>query len=273
MSNHLHLVLKTPEPNLARGMQGFLSSYANAWSRRHQFAGHVFQGRYRAELVEDESYLWVLTRYVHLNPVRARLVPNPADWAWSSYPGYQWRRRRLSWVSYDELLASWDGAFGGGDANGAYRRYVTQGLEESVPSPWLEARHGWILGSEAFIDRIRTIVEGNRSRDRRREGRQIEATELPRLCRVVCAFYGIEPSELRRRGSKHPARPVLAHLARQYSQATNAELAVVLGLGRAESVPNLTKRLANWVSKDRKALEELGQLEQELSETTPRRKT
>ncbi len=62
MSNHFHLVLKTPEPNLARGMQVFLSSYANASARRHRFAGHVFQGRYRTELVEDETYLWTVTR-------------------------------------------------------------------------------------------------------------------------------------------------------------------------------------------------------------------
>jgi putative transposase len=62
MSNHLHIVLKTPEPNLARGMQTFLLGYANAWTRRHKFSGHVFQGRYRTELVEDETYLWTVTR-------------------------------------------------------------------------------------------------------------------------------------------------------------------------------------------------------------------
>jgi putative transposase len=87
LSNHLHVVLKTPQPNLARGMQGFLSAYANAWARRHRFCGHVFQGRYRTELVEDETYLWTVTRYVHLNPIRARLVQHPAAWRWSSYPG------------------------------------------------------------------------------------------------------------------------------------------------------------------------------------------
>ncbi len=75
LSNHLHVVLKTPQPNLARGMQAFLSAYANASARRHRFCGHVFQGRYRAELVEDETYLWTVTRYVHLNPVR------PAWWS------------------------------------------------------------------------------------------------------------------------------------------------------------------------------------------------
>jgi hypothetical protein len=76
-------------------MQLFLSSYANGWARRHRHCGHLFQGRYRTELVEDETYLWVLTRYVHLNPVRAGLSATPEAWIWSSCPGYFRRRDRL----------------------------------------------------------------------------------------------------------------------------------------------------------------------------------
>jgi REP element-mobilizing transposase RayT len=161
LTNHLHLVLQTPEPNLARGMQSFLSAYANAWARRHRFVGHVFQGRYRAELVEDETYLWSVTRYVHLNPVRAGLVAEPATWPWSSYPGYAHRRRRLDWVAYDDLLASWSGAFGGSDAASTYRRYVTAGLAEPPPSPWSDAHQGWVLGSLHFVERLRDLVRGN----------------------------------------------------------------------------------------------------------------
>src|SRR5262249_37921539 len=135
LSNHLHVVLMTPQPNLARGMQGFLSAYANAWARRHRFWGHVFQGRYRTELVESETYLGTVTRYVHLNPVRARLVEHPAAWRWSSYPGYAHRGRRREWVAYGELVASWEGEFGGSDSAGAYRRYGYHRLGEppSVP--------------------------------------------------------------------------------------------------------------------------------------------
>ena len=99
LTNHLHLVLQTPRPNLAKGMQLFLSSYANGWARRHRHCGHLLQGRYRTELVEDETYLWVLTRYVHLNPVRAGLSATPEAWIWSSCPGYFRRRapRRPVW--------------------------------------------------------------------------------------------------------------------------------------------------------------------------------
>ena len=72
MPNHLHLLLRTPEPNLARGMQFVLSGYANWYAKRHQRPGHLFQGRYKGELIEDDSYFWTASRYIHLNPVRGR---------------------------------------------------------------------------------------------------------------------------------------------------------------------------------------------------------
>jgi putative transposase len=264
MSNHLHIVLKTPEPNLASGMQVLLSSYANAWARRHHFAGHVFQGRYRTELVEDETYLWTVTRYVHLNPVRARMVEHPAGWPWSSYPGYAHRGRRLEWVAYDELLASWGGAFGGSDPAAEYRRFVTAGLAEPPEPPWAAAQHGWILGSRAFADRVGAMVRGESRREVRRESRLVRGHSLERVRGVVCAAYGIEPSELVRRGSRHPARAALAYLARRRTAATNAELMGVLGLSRPESVPNLTRRYASWLSSDARTRRDYQRLEEEL---------
>jgi putative transposase len=264
MSNHLHIVLKTPQPNLARGMQTFLSGYANVWARRHKFSGHVFQGRYRTELVEDETYLWTVTRYVHLNPVRAGIAEHPADWVWSSYPGYAHRTRRLEWLAYDDLLASWTGAFGGSDPAGAYRRYVTAGLSAPPDSPWKDAYHGWVLGSGAFIERVKAMVRGQPARERRRESRLMLSVPLSRITEVVCAFYQIEPSELSQRGSRHPARAGLVYLARGHTLATNAELAAVLGLSRAESVPNLTRRFGDWLSTDAKIRKQLRDLERVL---------
>ena len=120
MGNHLHLLLKTPRPNLGAGMQGFLSSYAIWAGRRWRRIGHLFQGRYRAEMIEDERYYWTVSRYIHLNPVWAGLVQRPEQWAWSSYPGYRDRRRAQPWVAHDALLAAWQGEHGGRDARRAY---------------------------------------------------------------------------------------------------------------------------------------------------------
>jgi putative transposase len=270
MSNHFHVVLKTPEPNLARGMQSFLSAYANVWSRRHRFNGHVFQGRYRTELIEDESYLWTVTRYVHLNPVRARIVENPATWKWSSYPGYVRDRRRLEWVAYDELLASWAGEFGGSGSEpaAAYRRYVTAGLSLKRESPWADAYHGWILGSQKFVDRIRVMVNKQPQRDRRREARRVRGLTIARVSEVVCGEYGIEAWELSERGSRHPARAAMAYLARRHTAATNGELTEILGVSRAESVPNLTRRFEALLAGNSKVRKQLQRLEDALTGDT-----
>jgi REP element-mobilizing transposase RayT len=267
MSNHLHVVLKTPQPNLARGMQGFLSAYANAWARRHRFNGHVFQGRYRTELIEDETYLWTVTRYVHLNPVRARLVEHPGAWKWSSYPGYAREPSRLDWVAYDDLLAAWAGEFGGSGSEPAirYRRYVTAGLSQPRESPWSDAYHGWILGGQGFVERIRAMVKDQPRRDRRRESRRVQGLPISRVSEVVCAEYGIERSELSQRGSRQPARAAMAYLARRHTVATNDELAEVLGVSRAESVPNLTRRFDAWLKADSRVRKQLKRLEDELN--------
>ena len=117
MPNHFHLLVRTPRPNLSRGMQHLTSGYANWCSRRHRRPGHTFQGRFKSELIEDESYFWTVSRYIHLNPVRGKrpLADHPRDWPWSSYPGYDRRRRRVGWVAYEALHSAWRGESGGND--------------------------------------------------------------------------------------------------------------------------------------------------------------
>ncbi len=85
MSNHFHLLVKTPRPNLGRGMQAFLSAYSLWCNRRRRRAGHLFQGRYKAEMIEDEAYYWTVSRYIHLNPVRAGLVSIRDAWAYQAW--------------------------------------------------------------------------------------------------------------------------------------------------------------------------------------------
>ncbi len=215
------------------------------------------------------SYLWTVTRYVHLNPVRARLTEHPASSTWSSFPGYAHRGQRLEWVAYDELLAPWDGAFGGSDPAGAYRRYVAAGIAEPPESPWKEAYNGWILGSEAFLNRVKAIVGAQPGRERRRESRLVEGTTLPRVIDVLCEYYDIERAELGRRGSGLLARAALAYVARARTAATNAELALILGLSRPESVPNLTRQFRAGLTTDGRVRGDLRSLERALDEIGP----
>jgi hypothetical protein len=243
MNNHLQLMLKTPPPNLAAGIQGWLSGYALWVGRRRQRLGHSFQGRYRAEMIEDERYYWTVSRYIHLNPVRAGLVSRPEQWEWSSYPGYRLPQRRQAWVAHDALLAAWRGDYGGKDASAAYIRFVEAGLKEPPISPFREAFGGWILGSPRFIDELRTRVGPVVANPPAPEALQLAGLDPERICTTVAEFYGVDRSSLSCRYDPHLTRAVAVWLCRRYTEAPHRVSAESLGLSRADSVPNLTRRL------------------------------
>ena len=259
MGNHLHLLLQTPRPNLASGMQNLLSGYATWFGRRHRRPGHLFQGRYRAEMIEDESYYWTVSRYVHLNPVRAGLVARPEQWEWSSYPGYRDRRRRQSWVAHDRLLAACQGEYGG-DPTAAYVGFVNAGLSSPPESPFREAFGGWILGSPRFIEELRTRAGPVVANPPAPEALQLAGLDRDRICSAVAEFYGVDRAQLSRRYDPHLARAVAAWLCRRHTQAPHRELAERLGLSRADSVPNLTRRLDTRLRTSPRLAEELEQI-------------
>ncbi len=120
MDNHEHLFVETPEPNLSAGMQYLNGSYTGYFNRRVGRVGHLFQGRFKAHLVDEQGYFQVVSRYIHLNPVRASLVQRPGDYPWSSYAGYVHASKALNWVTYERVLRD----FGPGSDAARRRRYV-----------------------------------------------------------------------------------------------------------------------------------------------------
>lgn len=122
MDNHYHLLLETPQPNLSLGMRQLNGCYIQAFNRRHDRVGHLFQGRVTAILIEKEAHLLELCRYVVLNSVRGKMVTHPRLWTWSSYRGTAGETIGPVWLSTDWVLAQ----FGGRrqEAQGRYRRFV-----------------------------------------------------------------------------------------------------------------------------------------------------
>ena len=176
MPNHIHLLLTTPEPNLSSGMQHWLSGYANWYAKRNRRTGHLFQGRYKAFLVEDASYYWTLSRYIHLNSCVGKrpLCEKPDAWKHSSYAGYARKRERLDFVDYAALLEAWTGEFGGRAAAAAYRRFVSQGLDGRLANPLNAALDEWVIGSKAFLKRMVKLAE---KQDPTKQGRLTRRTQ------------------------------------------------------------------------------------------------
>jgi putative transposase len=243
MTNHLHLLLKTPRPNLARGMQSFLSSYALYSARRRRRPGHLFQGRYKAEMIEDETYYGTVSRYLHLNPVRAGLVARPDQWPWSSYPGYIDPVRRHPWVAYEALLSAFRGEWGGANPTASYARFVEAGVAAPPRSPFRDAFDGWVLGSGDFVARLRTLAGPAQADPPAPHAKRLAALDATAIFEAVADHYGVEPAALACRGESHIARAVAAWLCRRHTEEPLRALAGRLGLSRADSVPNLTRRV------------------------------
>ena len=150
MLNHYHLLVETVEGNLSVGMRHLNGVYAQSFNRRHNRVGHIFQGRYKSILVERESYLLELCRYVVLNPIRAGAVREPESYPWSSYRATVGLEKPPSFLTVDWIL----GQFGGErhQAQKQCRQFISAGIEET--SPWQKLKTQCILGGREFIEKV-----------------------------------------------------------------------------------------------------------------------
>ena len=147
MENHYHLVVETPQPNLSAGMRQLNGIYAQAFNERHDRCGHVFQGRYRSILVEKESHLLAVCRYVVLNPTRAGICSEAAAYRWSSYRATAGEARAERFLTTDWLLGNF--APTRGEARVRYRAFVADGTAETLA----DRIRGERLGSDPFLRR------------------------------------------------------------------------------------------------------------------------
>jgi putative transposase len=171
MDNHYHLMIETPDGNLSMGMRHLNGVYTQSFNRRHKRIGHVFQGRFKAVIVEKESHLLELCRYVVLNPVRAGMVASPQKWRWSSYRTTVGNAKKESYLSTDWILGQFGETKSG--ARIKYRQFVKDRMVEKE-APWEKLKGQIILGSDAFIERARGFIMGKE-----------HFTEIPRLQRTA----------------------------------------------------------------------------------------
>lgn len=158
MDNHYHLLIETPEANLSKGMRQLNGVYTQTFNRAHRRVGHVFQGRYKAILVDKDSYLLELARYIVLNPVRARMVRSAKDWPWSSYRATVGQQEKPIWLNTEWILAG----FGRqkSKAIDAYKRFISEGKNQ--PSPWERLRNQVFLGDEVFVESMQRLIDADK---------------------------------------------------------------------------------------------------------------
>lgn len=147
MNNHYHLLIETPDANLSKAMRDLNGNFSQ-WSRnRHKSIGHLFQGRYKAFVIEKESYLLEVARYIVLNPVRAGFVDRPNAWKWSSYSAMTTKSKRPDWLHVDWILGNFSDYRK--SAEQQYRKFISEGIGGKNPHDDLE--HNLILGTPQFV--------------------------------------------------------------------------------------------------------------------------
>ncbi|MBI4765335.1 MAG: transposase [Deltaproteobacteria bacterium] len=150
MDNHYHLLLRIHQANLSKAMQWLGVTYTRRFNLKHCRSGHLFQGRFKSMLIENDAYLMQLSCYIHRNPLRAGLVNRLADYSWSSYPAYAYGKSSPLRLSMEMIL----GQFAVRDKHRAYRVKV-QGYASEESRLWEDFRHGLVLGARDFVDELR----------------------------------------------------------------------------------------------------------------------
>lgn len=243
LSNHVHLLLETPQANLSKLMQPFQTSYTLYFNRRHRHTGHVFEQRYKAFLVDRDNYLLQVSRYIHLNPVGAGIVERPQDYRWSSYKAYL-REEKAGGLNRELILGQFEGK--GWRCVSRYREFVQGDLGRKKEWSKLPVLKQAFVGDEDFVEQAmkraakRPAIEGRYS--------------LADIVRAVSKVAGLESEELRKASQRERVkrgRELLMYIARRYSSASLREIAGYLRARDISTVSHGVRRAEGLLGEDR----------------------
>ncbi len=205
MSNHIHLAVRVTDISISKIVHHLAFCYTQYINRLYNRVGHLFQGRFKSVIVEDEIYLKELIRYIHLNPVRAGITFDPLNYSWSSHRAYM-ELDHFVWLSKDRVLEKFDKTKE--HAINYYEQYILKGVGVQLELDFKTGNIKGILGESEFVDEVLTIAHLEKPN-------QIEFKDL---IKNVCEFYNLAESDLCASGKnpKHSrARAVLACLTRE----------------------------------------------------------
>ena len=240
MSNHYHLLLSTPEANLSQIMRHINGGYTAYFNKRHNRAGHLFQGRYKAILVDAAPYAGELSRYIHLTPVRAGIAKMAEQYPWASYAAYINKTATPRWCTTDWLLQYFGNKTT--DARKTYRFFVESAMTSPGEDPLKEATSSLILGRGEFIDDIREKYLGDI-----KKGRDLPA--LKELTKISLEAI-IKAAGQEFRDESEYARKVSIYLSHRYSGRRLREIGEAFRIGES-AVSQASKRFEGEMMKSR----------------------
>ena len=243
MLNHIHLLLQSGEVPLSRIMQRLGSSYTQYFNRRHKQVGHLFQGRYKAIVCDKDRYLLELTCYLHLNPVRAKVVKDPEDYKWSSYGSYVGETQGEQWLDSTEVLEQFSKKVK--EARKLYRRFVLEGIGDGHKEEYYDVLEGRFLGDKEFAQEIKAKAEI--------PGYVRVKIKPEALLGAACAVLGRRRAEVMGAGKDHErvrAREAICYVGRNRTELPVTALAKSLDVD-ATCVSRSVARMESRVGIDK----------------------
>ncbi len=248
MSNHYHLLIQTPQGNLSRYMRHLNGVYTQRYNRAHGSDGQLFRGRYKAILVEADSYLLELVRYIHRNPLRAGMVEKLDSYKWSSHSAYLSHSKNWDWLHKSFILAMLSTDLR--KKINHYRKFIAQEDSEEICEIFGKKKLPGILGKAEFVDWVkRTFFEEKAHKQVPDSGKL--APEVERIKDAVCQYYGIEKDRLMHseRGVSNDPRNVAIYMTRVLRQEGLLNISTAFGMqgysSASSAIDRLTKRMAS----------------------------
>jgi REP element-mobilizing transposase RayT len=255
MTNHYHLVIQTPKANLSHGMHWLNGTYAGWFNHRHKRSGHLFQGRFHSFLIEKETYLREVLRYVVLNPVRAKMVARPEDYRWSSYRSTAGLEAPDIWLDVPTALGLFDDD--PAVAQRQYQEFVLAKMDSSE-SLWDNVINGIYLGTECWAKHMRQIVEARpRSTDHPLSQRAVGRPKMATIVTAVARAAAKRAAEvIATRGG--PLRRLIAWIGWHEGLTTLRSIAASLRLRSEGHVSGMIRRCEREFAHNAVLLGQLG---------------
>jgi len=214
LSNHYHLLIQTPEGNLSRCMRHLNGVYTQSFNRSYHCDGPLFRGRYKSILVDADSYLLELVRYIHRNPVEAGMVDELYKYPWSSHKGYLSASGKLNWLDKGFVLSLF--AKERKESIKRYKKFVSVGTPEQISAILAGDKWPSMLGSETFVSRMKEKFFRSKKHEEVPASRSL-APEVEEIKEAVCSVYGVKKDALlfSRRGVFNEPRNVAMYLTRR----------------------------------------------------------
>jgi hypothetical protein len=263
MPNHYHVLVQTGEGNLSRCMRHVNGVYTQKYNIRHKTDGTLFRGRYKSVLVQADSYLLQLVRYIHKNPVKAGLVENPGDFRWSSHTGYMSGKREWAWLYKDFILSML--TQNKKQQAIQYKSFMGMPVSEEIELFYSKKNLSSILGEKTFIQWVKETFFHEKKDHEVPDSKHL-APDIDKINSVVARLYRIEKNRLftAKRGVENEPRNVAIYIARQLKGEPLNKIGEAFNLNRDSSVSSTIERVKKRLEGDRAFKKRVNDIKEEL---------